>query len=86
MRALLIAIAGFGVLAATPAVSQQYPPDVPVCLQVYGRANYSDCSYASISQCQISASGRSAQCIANPFYVGRQSNGPHRERRVRREY
>ena len=85
MRALLIALAGFGALTAMPASAQQYPSDVPVCLQVYGRLNYSDCSYGSIAQCQISASGRSAQCIENPFYAGRQVP-PRRERRVRREY
>ncbi len=85
MRAFLMALAGVGTLAATPLSAQQYPSNVPVCLQVYGRVSYSDCSYGSIAQCQISASGRSAQCIDNPFYVGRQAP-PRRERRVRREY
>lgn len=86
MRALLIALAGFGALATTPAAAQMYPPDVPVCLQVYGRASYTECRYASIAQCQITASGRPAQCIENPFYVGRQAPGPRRERRQRRAY
>ena len=86
MRAVLIAVAGFAALATTPASAQAYPPDVPVCLQVYGRANYLECRYSSIAQCQQTASGRAAQCIENPYFVGRHSPGPRRERRVRRGY
>lgn len=90
MRAIILAgIAATGLAslgAATPAAAQMYPPDVPVCLQVFGRGSYTECRYASIAQCQLSASGRSAQCLENPYFVGRQAPGPRRERRVRREY
>ena len=87
MRAVLIALAGYAALAATPAAAQMYPPDVPVCLQVFGRNSYTECRYASIAQCQLTASGRPAQCIENPYFVGRPAPGPRRERRrVRRGY
>lgn len=86
MRALLIALAGVGVLATTPASAQMYPPDAPVCLQVFGRASYMECRYATIAQCRLSASGRPAQCIENPFFVGQQQPGPRRERRTPRRY
>ena len=82
-----IAAAGFSALAASPASAQMYPPDVPVCIQVFGLGgNYTNCSYASIQQCEASASGRGAQCIENPYYVGRAAPEFRRERRYRRDY
>lgn len=76
-----IALAGLLALAATPALAQMYPPDVPVCQQVYLRGgSFTDCSFASIRQCQASASGRAAMCIVNPFFEPRQPP-PRRKRR-----
>ncbi len=71
MRAFILAgIAAAGLAAiGTPASAQQYPSNVPVCLQVYDLGgNYTECLYASIPQCQAAASGRSAQCVVNPFF------------------
>ncbi|ABE40090.1 conserved hypothetical protein [Rhodopseudomonas palustris BisB5] len=44
--------------------------DYPVCLRVYHnyRDWYDECSYTSIPQCRMSASGRAAECIVNPWY------------------
>ena len=86
MRAILIALAGFTAIAASPASAQMYPPDVPVCLQVFGRNSYTECRYASIAQCQMTASGRPAQCIENPYFVGHNVPGPRRDRKVCRAY
>ena len=86
MRAVLIALAGFTATIASPASAKMYPPNVPVCLQVFGRNSYTECSYASIAQCQMTVSGRPAQCIENPYFVGRNAPGLRRDRRVRREY
>ena len=66
-------LAGFAATSlasmAMPASAQQYPSNVPVCLQVYDiGGSFTECRYASIPQCQASASGRSAQCIVNPFF------------------
>ena len=59
------------VLAAAPAAAQTYDPAFPVCLHVYTRgANYYECRYTSIPQCNAAASGRSAQCIVNPYFAG----------------
>ena len=57
---------------ATPAQAQTYDPKYPVCLQVYqGFVDYYfECAYTSIPQCQMSASGRAAQCVVNPYYAG----------------
>lgn len=76
MLALAVLVTG----TATPAPAQTYGWDYPVCLQVYGRINYFDCRYTSIAQCNVSASGRAAQCLLNPYYVPK----AHRERPVRR--
>jgi hypothetical protein len=77
------------VLAAAPARAQTYDPAYPVCLQIYQswRDYYFECAYASLAQCNASASGRSAQCIVNPYYAGRKTAPPgRRDRRHRRVY
>ena len=59
-------------LSAAPASAQTYDPDYPVCLHVLDRgAIYYECGYTSIPQCQASASGRSAECVVNPYFAGR---------------
>ena len=70
-------------LTATPAPAQTYDPKYPVCLQVYqGFVDYYfECAYTSLAQCSATASGRAAQCLANPFFAGAQSPaGPRRQR------
>jgi len=58
-------------LVAAPAEAQTYDPNYPICLQTYGGAvNYIACRYTSMAQCQLTASGRAAQCIINPFFSG----------------
>ena len=59
------------VLTATAALAQTYDPKYPVCLQVYtGREDfYFECAYTSLAQCNMSASGRAARCVVNPYYV-----------------
>jgi len=75
MRTLALTILAIGMIsAAAPAQAQTYDPRYPVCLQVYGRINYISCAYRSMGQCQLSASGRAAQCIVNPYY-GRATRG-----------
>lgn len=75
------------VLAATialplPARAQTYDPSYPVCLQVYqGMVDYYfECHYQTMAQCAASASGRSAQCVVNPYY-----GGPPAKRRKRQK-
>jgi hypothetical protein len=52
-----------------PTDAQTYAPNFPVCLRVYGPVNYFDCGYTSLPQCNASASGRSAQCVVNPYFA-----------------
>jgi Protein of unknown function (DUF3551) len=55
------------VLTAAPAGAQTYDPAYQ---HVYGRgANYYECRYTSLPQCNVSASGRAAQCIINPYFA-----------------
>jgi Protein of unknown function (DUF3551) len=77
MRILALAIVT--ALAASPARAQTYDPAYPVCLQIYqgGPSDfYFECAYTSLPQCQMSASGRAAQCIINPYYAGRKPAPP----------
>ena len=58
------------VLVAVPARAQTYDPNYPVCLQTYSTGGgYIDCSFTSQAQCAATASGRSAQCLNNPFFA-----------------
>jgi Protein of unknown function (DUF3551) len=80
MRKLVWTILAIGTISAvSPVQAQTYDPNYPVCLQVYGRgANYISCGFTSIPQCQMSASGRAAQCIVNPYYAGVPYRRKHR--------
>jgi hypothetical protein len=69
-------------LAAVSARAQTYDPNYPICLQTFGRnGNAISCGYTSMAQCRLSASGRAAQCIVNPYFVGA---SPGRSRRQSR--
>jgi hypothetical protein len=58
-------------LAAASAQAQTYDPNYPICLQTFGRnGNAISCGYTSMGQCRLSASGRAAQCITNPYFAG----------------
>ena len=68
MRIVAPALLAIGmVIAAAPASAQTYAPGYPVCLHVFGPVTYFDCSYTSIAQCNLTASGRAAQCVINPY-------------------
>jgi hypothetical protein len=72
MTALAMPVVAIIVLAAAPARAQTYDPNCPVCLQTYGRdGNYIACRYSSMAQCRLSASGRAAQCLTNPYFAPR---------------
>jgi Protein of unknown function (DUF3551) len=71
MRVLALLTLAIGTLAAAaPVGAQNYDPDYPVCLHVFGRgAIYYECAYTSRAQCNASASGRSAECEINPYFA-----------------
>jgi hypothetical protein len=86
MRRLALAVLATAALsAAGPASAQTYDPSYPVCLRVYGEINYNDCRYTSLAQCAVSASGRAAQCLVNPFAANAYQEPP-RTRRHRQVY
>jgi len=75
------------VSVAAPARAQRYSPDYPVCLQTYGIGGDSiGCGYTSLAQCAQSASGRSAQCIVNPYFAGARAPAGPNYRRHRGAY
>jgi hypothetical protein len=87
MRILALAILMTGTIAAAaPAAAQTYDPRYPVCLHVYGPINYYECRYASIDECDLSASGRPAQCIINPYFADAAAPAERRYRRHRNDY
>jgi len=70
--AAALMILGMMAFSAAPARAQTYDPRYPVCLQVYqGFVDYYfECAYQTMAQCQMSASGRAASCVVNPYYQG----------------
>src|SRR5258707_11527627 len=85
MRILALTILAVGMASAAPSArAQTYDPNYPVCLQIYQswKDYYFECSYTSLAQCNMSASGRAAQCIVNQYYAGPKP----RSRRYRRVY
>lgn len=68
---------------ARAARAQTYDPSYPVCLQVYqGMVDfYFECRYRTMAQCAASASGRSAQCVVNPYYGGPKAGRGKRQKR-----
>ncbi len=72
------------VLTAAPAQTQTYDPNYPFCLQTYGiDGSYIECGFTSQAQCALSASGRAAQCITNPYFAGMRAPAGQRDRRHR---
>src|SRR5256885_2670399 len=79
MRAMASSIVVIGaMLASAPARAQTYDPNYPICLQVYGiDGDYIACGYTSMDQCRLSAWGRAAQCITNPYFAHKKGlSGP----------
>jgi uncharacterized protein DUF3551 len=87
MRNLVLAVLAIGTAAmAGTAGAQTYSPGYPVCLHVYGPATYYECNYTSLAQCNASASGRSAQCVSNPYAANADDEPLVRQYRHRRVY
>jgi hypothetical protein len=79
MRIPALAILTIATASAAPSArAQTYDPAYPVCLQIYQGWNdyYFECGYTSLAQCNMSASGRAAQCIINPYYAGPKTAPP----------
>jgi hypothetical protein len=83
VRSLTLAILAIATVAvAGPAAAQTYAPGYPVCLHVYGPITYYECAYTSLPQCSLSASGRAAQCVINPYFAIAQEPMGRRHRHV----
>ncbi|MGY3606254.1 MULTISPECIES: DUF3551 domain-containing protein [unclassified Bradyrhizobium] len=78
-RAILVGVA---ILAALPGQAQTYDPRYPICMQVFSIDGPAiGCGYTSMAQCKASASGRAAECFANPYFAGAGGKPPARARR-----
>ena len=87
MRNLAFAIL-IMVISAGQACAQTYDPAFPVCMHViqWGGGSHEDCTYYTMAQCAMSASGRAAQCDPNPYYAGATASPRRNDRRYRRVY
>jgi hypothetical protein len=76
MRILALAALAAGTLLATQPTRAQTYAGAPVCLHVYGPVTYYECNYTSLAQCNVTASGRAAQCVLNPYLANAGIGGP----------
>jgi hypothetical protein len=53
---------------------------------VYGPVTYYECRYNSLAQCNLSASGRAAQCVVNPYVASAEEPLARPSRRYRSAY
>lgn len=81
-RASLALVATSTLVTSAPVRAQTYDPSYPVCMQIYGQIGYFDCRYTSLEQCKFLAVGRSASCVANPYFAQKKQPPPRRSRRV----
>lgn len=89
MRVLALVILAIGMVSAAGQVrAQTYDPDVPVCMHLVpnGGGFYEDCSYFTMAQCAMAASGRGGHCYINPYYAGAAMPPERNKRRNRRNY
>jgi len=63
MRTVFLALATSATIVATGVT----PAAASYCLQGDAYADAGDCGFASYQQCQATASGRMAYCVANPY-------------------
>ena len=82
MRMLAVTILAIATSAAAgPAAAQTFDRRYPVCMHVYGDITYYECQYMTMAACLATASGRSAQCLVNPYASAAVSAGPGRRTR-----
>ncbi len=90
MRVLVWSVLVCATVLSIPAKAQTYDPRVPVCMKVYdgpfGGGEWIDCSYASLPQCQATASGRAAMCVLNPYFTPPPARPLRAHRRHRHAY
>ena len=80
----LAILAATVVLTAVPARAQTFGGNAPICLQkwYWGGGSTYYCEYASIAQCQATAAGLPASCVANPYLANAQTpRGAYRQPR-----
>ena len=84
MRNALLALTAIcTAFAATPGAAS----DLPYCIKGcdFG-GGAGDCSFSSLAQCQVSASGRDATCAANPYFNATAALQTDRSRPSRRRF
>ena len=89
MRILALAILAIGMVsAAGQARAQTYDPAYPICMHIitWGGSAREDCTFTTLAQCAMTASGLAAQCNINPYYAGPTASQRPNDRRHRRVY
>jgi hypothetical protein len=74
----LLAIGGIGI--ASPAPAQTVSP-YPFCILSEDNPGWTGCLFNTYEQCQATASGTQAECLANPWYSPRGAVAPPPRRR-----
>ena len=67
-RAILAVLAASGLAALSAVPAKAVGTRYPFCLQGDEYPGLSYCTFTSYEQCQATASGLAAECLANPWY------------------
>ena len=67
MRSLILAALTTSATIFATGVAPVAASEYRYCLQGDDYAGAGDCGFTSYQQCQASASGRTANCVANPY-------------------
>ena len=83
------ALAAAMLFVSLPSHAQTFAPGYPVCMKVIqgsgdGGNEWINCSYATMAQCQASASGLAGMCMINPYGSLAQAPAPAPGRTYRR--
>ncbi len=69
MRSLIIAAMAAASVAVLAGASPAEARDYPYCLQGEQQGYPGDCNYASLQQCEATASGTNSDCGINPLFA-----------------
>ena len=66
LTATALSLAAAAMLAG--ATTSRADANAPVCAQIYGKGEGTECNYYTYEQCRAFVSGNAASCIDNPYY------------------
>jgi hypothetical protein len=68
MRGIVLALLSIGGFGLAGPASSQTATQYPFCIQGVDNPGRSGCSFNTLQECRVSASGTDSECLSNPWY------------------